>query len=58
MPCECGPDIRSLWEQVRDFMQHHDELYDQYKQLETDNAMLKEENRKLKEKLTEKVMNG
>ena len=31
MPCDCGPETRKLWEQVRDLMQHHDQMSDHYR---------------------------
>ena len=53
MPCDCGPDTRRLWEQVRDLMEHHDNLYDQFQKVQQENRQLKEEQQVLLRKIGE-----
>lgn len=50
-PCDCGPDVRSLWEKVRDFMAHHDRVAEQLQQAQKDNVQLRQENDLLTRKL-------
>lgn len=51
MPCDCGPETRSLWEQVRDLMKHHDETYDQLVHQRQLNTELEDENKALRKAL-------
>lgn len=48
MPCDCGPDVRTLWEKVRDLMRHHDETADRLRESQREAAVLREENKTLR----------
>lgn len=58
MPCDCGPETRRLWEQVKDLMEHHDNLYDKWKKTIKERDTLLKENEVLRNMLFEKELSN